>query len=418
MNDRAFFENLDAVDPLAPLRNAFDLPQDTIYLDGNSLGAMPVLAPARAKQVMLQEWSRDLISSWNKADWISLPMRLGNGIASLIGAGHDEVVVCDSTSLNLYKVLYSAIQIARRHHPGRHRIVSEKTNFPTDLYIAQSLCAQFGMTLELVDSEAIDTALNDEVAVLMLTHVNYRSGAIHDMVDITARAHACNTLTIWDLCHSAGSIPVDLNGCHADFAIGCTYKFLNGGPGSPAFVWVHPRYVDQITQPLSGWMGHAAPFAFDTQYQPAPGIRRYLCGTPSVLAMSVLESSLEVFHQAQGYGGMPEIYKKAQTLTSLFIQLTEKECASYGLTLVSPRDPDKRASQVSLAHSEGAYAIIQALIARGVIGDYREPGILRFGFTPLYTRYTDVWDAVMQMKAVMASEIWRSEAYAARQAVT
>ncbi len=418
MTDRAFYENLDAIDALAPLREAFQLPSGTIYLDGNSLGVMPTAAPARAKQVMLQEWSEDLIASWNKADWISLPMRIGNRIAPLIGAGSDEVAVCDSTSLNLYKVLYTAIQISRGRSPQRRRIVSEKSNFPTDLYIAQSLCKQFDMTLEIVDSKDIESSITDDLAILMLTHVNYRSGAIHDMGAITSRAHACQALTIWDLCHSAGSIPVDLTACDADFAVGCTYKFLNGGPGAPAFVWVHPRYVDQIEQPLSGWMGHASPFAFDTQYQPAAGIRRYLCGTPSVLAMSVLDSALDVFQQAQSYGGMPEIYKKAQTLTGLFIQLAEQECAGYGLSLVSPRAPQARASQVSLSHPEGAYAMIQALIERGVIGDYREPGILRFGFTPLYTRYTDVWDAVIQLKDVLESEAWRNERFTSRQAVT
>ena len=418
MTSRAFYENLDAVDPLSPLRDQFQLPEDTIYLDGNSLGVMPVAAPIRAKQVMLQEWGNDLIASWNKADWINLPLRLGNKIAPLIGAGQDEIVVCDSTSLNLYKALYTAIQIARGRNPDRRRIVSEKTNFPTDLYIAQSLCAQFGMSLELVDSEAIPLAINDSLAILMLTHVNYRSGAVHDMADITSVAHAHDALVIWDLCHSAGSIPVDVTACNADFAVGCTYKFLNGGPGSPAFVWVNPKHVEQITQPLTGWMGHASPFAFETKYQPAAGIRSYLCGTPSVLAMSVLESSLEVFQKAEGYGGMPAIYKKAQTLSSLFIQLIEKECAGHNLSLVSPRDPQMRASQVSLSHPDGAYAIIQALIARGVIGDYREPGILRFGFTPLYLRYTDVWDAAMHLKSVLELAEWQYAQFSARQAVT
>ncbi|HLU02480.1 MAG TPA: kynureninase [Advenella sp.] len=418
MTDRAFYENLDAIDPLSPLRDEFHLPPGTIYLDGNSLGIMPLAAPVRAKQVMLQEWGEDLIASWNKADWISLPMRLGNKIAPLIGAGQDEIVVCDSTSLNIYKVLYSAIQIARRRHPARRKIVSEKTNFPTDLYIAQSLCAQFDMSLELVESQEIDAIINDDLAVLLLTHVNYRSGAILDMAQITSLAHAHDALVIWDLCHSAGSVPVDLTTAQADFAVGCTYKFLNGGPGSPAFVWVHPQHVDDIAQPLTGWMGHAAPFAFETDYQPATGIRSYLCGTPSILAMSVLESSLDIFLKAQGYGGMPAIYKKAQTLTSLFIQLVEKECAGYDLSLVSPRDPEKRASQVSLAHPVGAYAIIQALIAQGVVGDYREPGVLRFGFTPLYLRYTDVWDAARQLQSVLQSEAWRSDTFAARQAVT
>lgn len=421
MTDRAFYENLDAIDPLLPLRNEFSLPEDMIYLDGNSLGAMPGAAPAKAQETLTEQWARDLIGSWNKARWITLPQRLGNKIAPLIGANDDEVIVCDSTSLNLYKVLYTAIQMTLQESDTRgkrRKIVSERTNFPTDLYIAQSLCQQFDMTLELVDGDAIEAQLDNELAILLLTHVNYRTGTIHDMASLTRQAHACGALTIWDLCHSAGSIPVALNACDADFAIGCGYKFLNGGPGAPAFVWVHPRHVDRISQPLTGWMGHAAPFAFTPDYQPATGIARYLCGTPAVLAMSVLECGLDIFAKAQGYGGMPEIYKKAQTLTTLFIQLVEKECAGYGLALISPRTPEHRASQVSLSHPEGAYGMIQALIGRGVVGDYREPGILRFGFTPLYTRYTDVWDAVQCLKAVLESKAWQAPEFARRHAVT
>ncbi len=403
MTDRTFYENLDSIDPLAPLRAEFHLPADTIYLNGNSLGVMPLAAPVRAKHVMLQEWADDLTASWNEGQWSALPLQLGNKIAPLVGAGPDEIVVCDSTSVNLYKVLYTAMDIMRRRAPEKRRIVSEKNAAPTDLYIAQTLCTQFGMTLELVDSDALHAAVNDHLAILLLTHVNYQTGAVHDMADLTARAHLHGALTVWDVCHSVGAIRVAFEQSDADFAVGCTYAYLNGGPGAPAFVWVHPRHRDQIVQPLTGWMGHAAPLAFEQQYQPAAGILRYLCGTPAILSLSVLETGLDVFHKAQGYGGMTEIHKKAQTLTSLFIQLAEKECAGFGLSLLSPRDPEQRAGAVSLTHPHAAHAIIQALRARGVIGEYCEPGILRFGFAPLYTRYTDAWDAVTQLRAVLTT---------------
>ena len=272
----------DAQDPLRALRDHFALPPGVIYLDGNSLGVAPKAAAARVADVVTREWGTDLIKSWNTASWFDLPQRLGNQLAPLIGAGQDEVVCTDSTSINLYKVLSAALNIAREDSPARKRIVSERSNFPTDLYIAEGLCKERGLELVLVEPEEITAALTSDVAVLMLTHVNYRTGAMHDMATITAAAHAQGILCVWDLAHSAGAVPVDLNGAGADFSIGCGYKYLNGGPGAPAFAWVHPRHADRFWQPLSGWWGHAAPFAFTPDYKPAPGITRNLCGTQPI----------------------------------------------------------------------------------------------------------------------------------------
>jgi kynureninase len=284
---------LDAADRLAPLREHFDLPDGLIYLDGNSLGVLPRATPARVQQVVREEWGRDLIQSWNTAGWIDLPQRVGDKIARLIGAGAGEVVAADSTSVNLYKVLMAASHIARQDQPARRVIVSERSNFPTDLYIAESLVRELGWTLRLIEPEEVEAALTRDVAVLMLTHVNYRTGRMHDMAAVTRAAHAAGALVVWDLAHSAGAVPVDLRGADADFAVGCGYKYLNGGPGAPAFVWAHPRHADRFWQPLAGWMGHAAPFRFTPDYQPAPGIARYLCGTPAVIAMSALECGVD-----------------------------------------------------------------------------------------------------------------------------
>ncbi|PAT30992.1 kynureninase [Vandammella animalimorsus] len=430
---------LDAQDPLAPLRAHFHLPEGVIYLDGNSLGAQPKAALARAQQVVGQEWGQELIRAWNSASWIDLPQRLGAQLAPLIGAGADGVVVTDTTSINLYKVLHAALHIARSERPQAKTIVSERSNFPTDLYIAQSLCQQLGFELALIEPEELPAWLQPEraagVAVLMLTHVNYRTGAMHDMAAITAAAQAKGLLTIWDLCHSAGAVPVDLSGSGADFAVGCSYKYLNGGPGAPAFVWVNPRHADRFWQPLSGWFGHAAPFQFDPQYRPASGIARYLCGTQPIVSLSLLQCGLDVFDQAQALGGMAALRKKSLALTDLFIALVEQECAGHQLGLATPREHARRGSQVSLTRpwgagadgqDSGAYAIMQALIARGVIGDFRAGGgpgsphldILRFGFTPLYVGFEDVWQAVAQLRDVLDSGQWREPRFNQRQAVT
>ena len=415
---------LDAQDPLRDLRQLFTLPEGVIYLDGNSLGVLPAAAPARVAQALTQEWGRGLIRSWNDAGWFALPQRLGDKIAPLIGASAGEVVATDSTSINLYKVLSAALQIAGQDAPHRSKVLSERSNFPTDLYIAESLCKQRGYDLHLVDSDRIEAALTEETAVLLLTHVNYRTGAMHDMADLTAKAHAAGVLTVWDLAHSAGAVPVDLNAAGADFSIGCGYKYLNGGPGAPAFVWVHPRHADRFWQPLSGWWGHAAPFEFTPDYQPAPGIARYLCGTQPILSMVALECGLDVFAAAQPLGGMAALRAKSLALTDLFIALVQERCAGQGLGLATPREHAQRGSQVCLTRKQGAYAIVQALIARGVIGDFRagdsgqHEDILRFGLTPLYTGFADVWNAVEHLRQVLATGAWQRPEFNQKQAVT
>ena len=422
-------QHRDDTDPLKDLRDLFSIPEGVIYLDGNSLGVMPKAAAARATEVITQEWGTGLIRSWNTAGWFNLPQRLGNLIAPLIGAGQDEVVVTDSTSINLFKVLSAALSITAQDSPQRRTIVSERSNFPTDLYIAEGLCKERGYTLKLVEPDEIAAALTTDVAILMLTHVNYRTGAMHDMAALTAAAHAAGALVVWDLAHSAGAVPVDLSGAQADFSIGCGYKYLNGGPGAPAFVWVNPKHADRFWQPLAGWWGHATPFEFTPDYQPAPGITRYLCGTQPIVSMSLLECGLDSFKAAQSLGGMAALRSKSLALTDLFIALVEQRCAGYGLGLATPREHHQRGSQVCLTREttpegSGAFAIVQALIARGVIGDFRagdgqqHKDILRFGFTPLYIGYCDVWNAVEQLRQVLESEEWKLPAFNQKHAVT
>ena len=426
---------LDAQDALRPLRDRFALPAGVIYLDGNSLGAQPKAAAARVAEVVTQEWGQDLITSWNKAGWISLPERLGNQFAPWIGVGEGELMFTDTTSINLYKVLSAAARIAREDAPSRKKVISERSNFPTDLYIAQSVCQEYGLELVLLEPEEIAAALQPDVAISMLTHVNYRTGAMHDMAAVTAAAHAQGILCIWDLCHSAGAVPVDLKGANADFAVGCSYKYLNGGPGSPAFVWAHPRLINRFWQPLSGWFGHAEPFKFVPDYHPAQGIQRYLCGTQPMISMSVLQCGIDIYTEAQPFGGMAALRAKSLALTDLFIQLVEERCQGYGLGLATPRDHAARGSQVCLTREEGlgvdgkdsgAYAIIQALIARGVIGDFRKgdggtgkhKDILRFGFTPLYVGFEDVWNAVEHLRQVLESGEWKKPEFNTINAVT
>ena len=404
---------LDAQDPLRELRHQFTLPDGVIYLDGNSLGMLPNSVASRVAKAVTEEWGQGLIRSWNSAGWFDMPQRLGNKIAQLIGAGPDEVVATDSTSVNLFKVLSTALSIAAIDTPHRKVMVSERSNFPTDLYIAQTLCKERGLGLVLVEADDIAVALTPDVAVLMLTHVNYRTGAMHDMKAVTAAAHANGILCVWDLAHSAGAVPVDLNEVKADFAVGCGYKYLNGGPGAPAFVWANPKHAARdVWQPLAGWWGHAAPFAFTPDYQAAPGITRYLCGSQPVLSMTALDCGLDSVLTAEPLGGMDALRKKSLALTDLFIELVEARCTGHGLSLATPREHARRGSQVGLTTSKGAYGIIQALIARGVIGDFRagdggaHPDILRFGFTPLYTRFEDVWCAVEHLRQVLESGEW------------
>lgn len=426
----------DATDPLRSLRDLFSIPEGLIYLDGNSLGVSPKTAAARAAQVVSQEWGQGLIRSWNTAGWFDLPQRLGDQIAPLIGAGPGEVVATDTTSINLYKVLSAALSIAHADSPERRVVLSERSNFPTDLYIAEGLCAQRGYTLVLVEPHEIAAHLNQNLAVLMLTHVNYRTGAMHDMAALTQAAHAAGGMVMWDLAHSAGAVPVDLTGAGADFAVGCGYKYLNGGPGAPAFVWVHPTHAQRtdlpFVQPLAGWWGHAAPFAFTSDYQPAAGIQRYQCGTQPIVSLSLLECGLDGFKAAVPLGGMAALRAKSLALTDLFIALVEERCQGFGLGLATPRDHAHRGSQVCLtrehatggALGSGAFAIMQALIARGVIGDFRagdggvHKDILRFGLTSLYIGFEDVWNAVEQLRQVLAGEEWKQPQFNRQHAVT
>ncbi|MES2940197.1 MAG: kynureninase [Pseudomonadota bacterium] len=408
----------DAADPLRALRDQFILPEGLIYLDGNSLGAMPRTAAARVARTVEQEWGQGLIGSWNSAGWFAMPQRMGDKLAPLVGAGPGEVVVTDTASIDLYKVLCAALNMAAQDAPGRKVVVSERSNFPTDLYIAESVCRERGLRLELVEPEQIAGRLRDDVAVLMLTHVNYRTGAMHDMQAVTEAAHRQGILAIWDLCHSAGAVPVDLRGADADFAVGCTYKYLNGGPGAPGFIWVAPRHTDRFWQPLAGWWGHAAPFEFTPDYKPAAGISRYLCGTQPVLSLAALDCGLDTVLAAQPLGGMDALRTKSLALTDLFIALVEERCANHDLRLVTPREHALRGSQVCLSREDGAYAIMQALIARNVVGDFRAPDILRFGFTPLYLRYEDVWNAVEHLRQVLDTEEWRKPEFNRKHAVT
>ncbi|MFC5512859.1 kynureninase [Massilia jejuensis] len=393
----------DADDPLAPLRERFDLPAGVIYLDGNSLGARPRAALARAQEVVAREWGQDLIRSWNTAGWFDLPKRLGQRLAPLLGAQPSEVAVTDTTSLNLFKALAAAVRIqAEGPQSGRRVLVTERSNFPTDIYMAEGLAEWLGRgyRVRLVDSvEELPAAIDQECAVVMLTHVNYRTGYQHDMAALTRHAHRSGALIVWDLAHSAGAVPLDLNAAQADFAVGCTYKYLNGGPGSPAFIWVPQRHQARFAHPLTGWWSHARPFAMAHGFAPADGIGRALCGTQPVVSLALVECGLEIFEETS----MDAVRAKSLALTDLFIDLVEATCAGHPLGLVTPREHARRGSQVGFTHPHG-YAVMAALIARGVIGDYREPEIMRFGFTPLYTRFVDVWDAVAVLKDILDRE--------------
>ena len=404
-------ERLDRSDGLAPFRAEFALPPGVIYLDGNSLGALPRATPGRVAAVLEAEWGRGLIRSWNDAGWIVLPERVGDKIGRLLGAPPGTVMAADSTSVNVFKLLSAALAL----RPGRRVILSEAGNFPTDLYIAEGLVALLAAGHELrtadADADAIGPALGPDVAVLMLTHVDYRTGRMHDMAAITAAAHAAGTLVLWDLAHSAGAVPVDLAGADADFAVGCGYKFLNGGPGAPAFLYVAERLQAEARYPITGWLGHADPFAFHPSYVPAPGIARAVVGTPSIPAMAALEVGVDIALRAP----MAAVRTKSLHQAEVLIALVAQRCP--GLTLATPTDPAHRGSQVSFRHAD-AYAVMQALIARGVIGDFRTPDILRFGITPLYVTFADLWDAVAVLHDVLATEAWRDPRFTTRNRVT
>ncbi|MVW71578.1 kynureninase [Bordetella sp. 15P40C-2] len=416
MNTREACVAADRQDPLAHLKDQFDLPEGVVYMDGNSLGVLPKTAAARAAQVINEEWGTGLIRSWNSAGWFDLPARLGDKLGRLLGARDGELVITDTTSLNIFKSLAAALRIQQHKHPTRRVILSERDNFPTDLYMIQGMIdlLQQGYEMRLIDDDLpLDEALDESVAVVLLSHVNYRSGRMYDMAAVTAQAHRQGALTIWDLAHAAGAVPVDLNGANADFAVGCTYKYLNGGPGSPAFIWVAPHHTQDFWQPLSGWWGHSRPFDMAVAYEPAGGVRRYLCGTQPIVSMSLIECGLDVAHAA----GMEEVRKKSLALGDLFIELVESRCAGHPLTLVTPRAHAERGSHVSFRHPHG-FEVMQALIARGVIGDYREPEVLRFGLTPLYFGYADVWDAVEILKDVLDNRSWDKPEFKQRTAVT
>jgi kynureninase len=408
---RADLADLDATDRLAPLREAFVLPEGIVYLDGNSLGALPRGAAPRLAAVAEEEWGRGLIRSWNSHDWIGAPLRLGARIAPLIGAQAEEVVVADSTSVNLFKLVVGALTL----RPGRTTILTEPGNFPTDLYVLQGVEALLGarVRVKTVDRSDLAGALDDDVALVVLTHVHYKSAERWPMTAITRLAHAKGALMLWDLSHSAGALAVDLNGANADLALGCGYKYLNGGPGAPSFAFVAQRHQSALAQPIWGWMGHAAPFDFSDDYAPAAGLRRQLVGTPSILALAALEAGLAVFEGLD----MVAVEAKALAMGEVLIDLVETQCAGMGLELASPRDGALRGSHVSFARPEG-YAIMQALIARGVVGDFRAPDILRFGLTPLYLRFVDLWDAVGRLREVLASGEFQHERFRQRLAVT
>lgn len=410
-SSRDFYLDLDQQDPLACFRDEFYLREGLIYLDGNSLGAMPLVAKQRALEVVEKEWGEDLITSWNKNGWFHKAETIGDKIAQLVGADPGEVMACDATGLNLYKLLSLSLNM----RPDRKVIVMEGSNFPTDHYMAQGLIAQLGQGHEIrfVEKDQIMDAITEDVAVVCLTEVHYKTGHLLDMKAITEKAHDIGALMIWDLCHSAGALPIDLNGCNVDFALGCGYKYLNGGPGAPSFIFVAKHHQGKAIQPLTGWWGHAAPFAFERDYRPADTIWQMLTGTQPMLSLAVLECGIDIMTRAD----MSLIREKSIKLCDYFISLVEEHCAGFGFELASPREGQQRGSQISFTH-RNSFAVMQALIADEVVGDFRAPDIIRFGFTPLYVRYVDVWDAVMRLKNIMEKDLWQNPEYHKLSAVT
>ncbi|TPJ31717.1 kynureninase [Mesorhizobium sp. B2-7-2] len=410
--DFAEVEAMDAADPLRATRDRFVLPEGVLYLDGNSLGAASIDVFNEIETAARQEWARDLIRAWNTAGWFDMPIELGDQLGRLIGAKPGQTVVCDTTSINIYKVLHAALAM----RPERSVIVAEADSFPTDLYMAEGVASTRPGTvlrLEGADAPTIEELVDDRVAVILVNHVNYKSGRLRDMAALTRKAHDAGALIVWDLCHTAGALPVDLDGSSADFAIGCTYKYLNGGPGSPAFIYAASRHHGDIRQPLSGWWGHARPFAFEQGYAAGTGIRRFLCGTQPVLSMRALKGALDLWNDVD----MRAVRRKSVALTDLFIRLVEARCGGIGLELESPRSGAERGSQVSFAHPNG-YQVMRALIERGVIGDFRAPSTIRFGFTPLYVGYRDVWNAVEVLEDILRTGIWQDARFAVKTTVT
>ena len=406
----------DADDPLRHARERFDMPTGIIYLDGNSLGALPRATANRLGEAIRMQWGHDLIKSWNLHHWVDLPQRVGVRIARLLGAADDEVIVADSTSVNIFKLLVGALQLNEVRGGSRRRVmIAELGNFPSDLYIAQGINTLLGdrYELRLVGAGQLEAEIDRTVAAALITQVDYRSGRMHNMAQLNAAARKAGTHIVWDLSHSAGAVPLALNDSGTELAVGCGYKYLNGGPGAPAYLYVAKALQTNFPVPLSGWFGHAEPFAFTPDYTPAAGIQRLMCGTPSVLATLALDSGISTFDDI----AMAVVREKSLLLSDYFWTLMDQHCGEFGFACIAPRAHAERGSHLSFAHEHG-YAIMQALIARGVIGDFRQPNLLRFGFTPLYTRFVDIWDAVMIIREVMLSNIWRDAKYQQRNTVT
>jgi kynureninase len=410
MITEATIKQLDDTDPIRSYRDLFDLPESVIYLDGNSLGALPRSVAPAIERLIHTEWRNDLITSWNAHNWIDLPVSVGEKIAPIIGAGKGQVICTDSTSVNLFKLLISALRMRN----DRTDILSTADNFPTDLYMAEAAAELFGdekKYLRCVDSNNLVNSLDKNTAVLLLTQVNFRDGSYYDIKSITEAAHDVGALVIWDLSHSAGVMPLTLDADNVDFAVGCGYKYLNGGPGAPSFLYINKSLQDSVKQPLSGWLGHESPFNFDSSYHPAPGVLQYQCGTPGLLSMRALDAAMDVYHNLN----INLIRQKSMALTDLFVSLVDD--SNLSLELISPKASVDRGSQVSYAHDQG-YAIIQALTSRGVIGDYRDPNIMRFGFAPLYVDYRNVYDAVKILKEIVVGKSYLASKYQHRKAVT
>lgn len=402
---------LDRADPFSKKRKLFKLPKNKIYLDGNSLGVLPKASIARVKHLVEGEWGQDLITSWNKHGWWNLPQVIGDKIAKLIGAVPNSMVVADTISVNLFKVLSAAMTM----RPERKVVLSDSGNFPSDLYVAQGL-SQFltgKIELKTVEPEQIVDAISEDVAVVMLTETDYRSARRHDMQAITAKAHSVGALVIWDLAHSAGAVPVDVMACDADFAVGCTYKYLNGGPGAQAFLFVNPRLQQSAVPALVGWWGHANPFAFSNDFAPADGVRWFQSGTQGMLNMVALDAAMDAWKGVW----MERLYAKAVKQCAMFTELVEHQCGAFGVSLYGERNFHQRGSHVYLQHPH-AYAVIQALISRGVVGDFRAPNLMRFGFTPLYTSYVDVFDAAQHLYEVLSKRLWNKKKFLRKHSVT
>ena len=400
---------LDAEDPLAQCRERFRLPEGIVYLAGNSLGAMPKTVANRVRRGIEFEWADGLVRSWNDADWYLAPQRSGARIARLVGAAPDEVIVADSTSVNLFKVLVAAL----RMRPGRRRILAEKDGFPTDNYICSAVAGLMGAETQFVESENVVDALDERVAVVALTHVDYRTGRAHDMQAVTEHAHRKGALVVWDLAHTAGALRCELGECQVDFAVGCGYKYLNGGPGAPGFIFVARRHLSEVRQPLTGWHGHIRPFEFEAQYTPSEGIARMLTGTAPQIGLFSLEEALKVFDDIR----MEQVHAKSERMTELFMRLVWQELKGFGFRIVTPLESGRRGSQVSMTHAQG-YPIVQAMIARGVIGDFRAPSTLRFGLAALYLKFVEIWEAVVALREIMERRAWDTPELRQRQLVT